>query len=101
MWIPSPTHRESDIEGLAYCSGTMVFINTSSFILQMVPIGESHLKKKTLFQENIFQWRKSESVKTKFAISVGLNMMMYRLTLFTSQFPVEVLFLSQYLSEYT
>ena len=54
MWIPSPTHRESDIEGLAYCSGTMVFINTSSFILQMVPIGESHLKKKLSSRKTFF-----------------------------------------------
>ena len=46
MWILSPTHRESDMEGLVYCSGTMVFTNASTFILQMLPSDESHLKKK-------------------------------------------------------
>ena len=86
MWIPCPTHSESDMEGLAYCSGTMVFINTSTFILQMLPSDKSHKKKKKpLFQENIILWRKGGSVKNKIAISVGLNMMMYHLTLFTYQ----------------
>ena len=54
MWIPSSTHRESDMEGLAYCSGTMAFINTSSFILQMVPSDESHLKKKLSPRKTFF-----------------------------------------------
>ena len=53
MWIPSPTHRESDMEGLACWSGTMVFINTSSFILQMLPSGKSHFEK-TLYSKKPF-----------------------------------------------
>ena len=53
MWIPCPTHSESDMEGLAYCSGTMVFINTSSFILQMLPSGKSHFEK-TLYSKKPF-----------------------------------------------
>ena len=63
MWIPSPTHRESDMEGLAYCSGTMVFINTSSFILQMLPSGKSHFEKKLYPKKTFFSGEKVEVLK--------------------------------------
>ena len=63
MWIPSPTHRESDMEGLAYYSGNTAFINTSSFILQMVPSDESHLKKNSLLGKHFLVEKRWECKK--------------------------------------
>ena len=60
MWIPSRTHSESDMEGLAYCSGTVVFINTSTFILQMLPSGKSHFEKKLYSKKTFFSGEKVE-----------------------------------------
>ena len=52
MWIPSRTHSESDMEGLAYCSGTVVFINTSTFIFHF-----HALDKEMATHSSVLAWR--------------------------------------------
>ena len=58
MWIPSPTHRESDIEGLAYCSGTMVFINMSTSFYKCCQLVNHILKKKSYSKKTSFSGEK-------------------------------------------